>query len=165
MTRTLILMRHAKSSWDTPMLDDHDRPLNKRGRKSAQALGDWMALEGFLPDQVLCSTAVRTQETFRGLDIALEPELRPDLYHADPSDMLAVLKEANGRTVLMIGHNPGIAAFAQALVAEDPDHDRFEDYPTGATLVVRFDIEDWGKLVPGTGAVVDFVAPRELTDI
>ncbi|WP_158969149.1 SixA phosphatase family protein [Chachezhania sediminis] len=165
MTRTLILMRHAKSSWDDPRLDDHDRPLNKRGRKSAVALGDWLALEGIAPDQVLCSTATRTQETYEGLKIPLLPQLRADLYHAGPAEMLEILREASGANVLMVGHNPGIAAFAERLVAEAPDHPRFHDYPTGATLIVRFDIGHWADLTPGTGTVLDFVAPRELTDI
>ncbi|WP_163025997.1 SixA phosphatase family protein [Chachezhania antarctica] len=164
MTRTLILMRHAKSSWGDPGLDDHDRPLNNRGRRSAVALGAWLAREGFVPDQVLCSTATRTQHTFKGLGIGVQPSLRPDLYHADPADMLAALRDATGQTVLLIGHNPGIADFAQQLVANPPQHDRFEDYPTGATLVARFDIEVWTALEPGTGAAAGFVIPRELTD-
>ena len=64
MTRTLILTRHAKSSWDAPVASDHDRPLNKRGRKSAPAIGTWLKQNGWLPDEVISSTSARTRETW-----------------------------------------------------------------------------------------------------
>jgi len=76
--------------------------------------------------------------------------------------MLAVLRHATGHQVLMLGHNPGIAEFAALLVAAPPDHERFDDYPTGATLVVSFDIADWSALHPGTGTVVQFLTPHDL---
>ena len=76
--------------------------------------------------------------------------------------MLDCLKDASGETVLMIGHNPGICVFAHELLASDPDHPRFEDYPTCATLVAEFDIDDWSALRPGSGVARDFVVPREL---
>lgn len=162
MTRTLILMRHAKSAWDDPMLDDHDRPLNKRGRRSATALGDWMRHAGLTPDQILCSSARRTQETCERLGLGLPAPPLPELYHASPAAMLDLLQQARGHCVLMIGHNPGIAEFAAALVADAPAHPRFADYPTGATLVAEFDIPGWDALTPGTGQARDFVIPREL---
>jgi phosphohistidine phosphatase len=67
MTRTLILIRHTKSDWDDSGLDDHDRPLNDRGRLSAPRIGAWLAEQGFEPDAVLCSTARRTRETWEGI--------------------------------------------------------------------------------------------------
>ena len=78
--------------------------------------------------------------------------------------MLDVLRKARGRCVLMIGHNPGIADFAQRLVVTPPDHDRFGDYPTGATLVATFDAPDWAAVTWQTGRTIDFAIPRELTD-
>ena len=78
--------------------------------------------------------------------------------------MLDVLRKARGRCVLMIGHNPGIADFAQKLVATRPAHDRFGDYPTGATLVASFDAPDWAAVTWKTGQTIDFAIPRELTD-
>ena len=162
MTLTLVLMRHAKSSWDDPTLPDHDRPLNGRGRRSAAVLGDWLRAGDIVPDQCLTSTARRTLETFEGLrlDIAAEPVAA--LYHAAPETMLAVLQEATGRTVLMLGHNPGIADFAHRLVRRAPDHPRFIDYPTCATLVARFDGDDWSEVGFAGGEAVHFVIPREL---
>jgi len=160
--KTLILMRHAKSSWDTP-LEDHARPLNGRGRISADAMGDWLRARKYLPDQALVSDAARTRETFARLGFVCDTAFEDALYHASAHAMLKALRAATGQTVLMLGHNPGIAEFASALVAEAPDHMRFFDYPTCATTVIRFDISAWSDLQPGTGTVQDFAIPRELT--
>ena len=99
-----------------------------------------------------------------GLNLSLEPKLMTRLYHAGPDVMFDTLREAEGATVLMIGHNPGIADFASAIVTTAPDHLRFFDYPTGATLVAEFDIESWKNLKSASGNVRDFVIPRELVD-
>jgi len=156
-------MRHAKSSWDNPALDDHDRPLNKRGKRSAKALGDWLRAKTIVVDQALVSSAARTVETLQRLNVKCDREILDELYHADPDDMFRILRGATGQTVLMLGHNPGISWFASDLVADPPDHPRFDDYPTGATLVARFDIDDWSELATGTGQCQAFVVPRELT--
>ena len=124
MTKRLILTRHAKSSWDDPLTPDHDRPLNERGKAAAADLGDWLASRGYVPDEVLCSDALRTRKTWSGIAPALPGtpilELKPALYHAGPDVMLAVLRHATGDTVMMIGHNPGIAEFAHRLVTRAP---------------------------------------------
>lgn len=164
MTRTLILTRHAKSSWDNPGLDDHDRPLNKRGVKSAKALGDWFRRTGLDPDQVLSSSSRRTCETFEGLGLDARPEFTSALFHASAEQMLQVLRGASGKSVLMLGHNPGIGGFAAGLAVEPPEHPQFFDYPTGATLVLRFDLDSWGSVAWRTGTVMNFVIPRELLE-
>jgi len=156
-------MRHAKSDWSYD-LDDHERPLNKRGRQSAYALRDWLGLNDYIPDQVLCSSAERTKETLFRLDIKTETTYLRELYLADAANILAVLKKATGESVLLVAHNPGIAWFAEQIVTQAPDHVRFADYPTGATLVVDFEIDDWEDIRPGSGATIDFAVPRDLTD-
>ncbi|MEM1074604.1 MAG: histidine phosphatase family protein [Pseudomonadota bacterium] len=164
--RRLILMRHAKSTWREIGLADHDRPLNKRGKRSASALGDWLRSKEHIPGEVLCSSSERTGQTFLGL--ALEPatqvKILKALYHADPQGMMDQLRNARANCVLMIGHNPGICDMAHRLVRNPPAHSRFEDYPTGATLVCDFDIAEWEKAEWFQGKVIDFVTPRELTD-
>ena len=162
MTRTLILMRHAKSSWSTPGLSDHERPLNDRGRRSATALGDWLRQMGHVPDEVISSSSRRTRETFDGLRFDMQANFTDDLYHAGAATMLKVLSRATGRTVLMLGHNPGIVEFAERIVRHPPDHTRFFDYPTGATLVVEFDLDDWTNITWKSGTVTGFAIPREL---
>ncbi len=162
MTLTLVLMRHAKSDWGSLGLADHDRPLNTRGLRDAPSLGQWLREKGHLPDQVLCSTATRTRQTLSGLGIDAPTAFLPALYHADPDTMHDALQRAQGRRVLMIGHNPGIAAFAEDLLQRAPDHPRFHDYPTCATLVAEFDLKSWADLRPATGRVLDFVIPADL---
>jgi phosphohistidine phosphatase len=166
MTKRLILTRHAKSSWDDPLTPDHDRPLNERGTAASADLGAWLASRGYVPDQVLCSDAERTRKTWSGIAPALPGtpilELKPALYHAGPDVMLAVLRHAAGETVMMIGHNPGIAEFAQRLVAHPPLSPDFAKYPTGATLIAEFAVDRWQDAGFGSGAVVEFTVPREL---
>lgn len=164
--KRLILTRHAKSAWDDPLTPDHDRPLNERGKAAAADLGQWLASRGYVPQKVLCSDAVRTRETWSGIAPALPAtplmELKPALYHAGVDVMLAVLKHAQADVVMMIGHNPGIAEFAEKLVAKAPLNAEFGRYPTGATLVVDFAVEAWDQVSFGQGVTVDFVIPREM---
>lgn len=160
--RRLILTRHAKSSWDDPTMDDHDRPLNDRGRRCARELGDWMASRGYEPEEVLCSTSNRTQETWQviaGAPLEVRPLVRMEsgLYHATPAQMMDYLKSASHPTVMIIGHNPGIAEFAASLPATAPVDPDFRRYPTAATLVVDFQIDDWSEVQAGSGSVMDFI--------
>lgn len=162
MTLRLILMRHAKSSWKDTTMDDHDRPLNGRGRRSAAALGDWLRQNGFVPDRILCSSATRCQETCAGLALGIPPQVIGALYHASPREMFGQLQRATGTCVLMIGHNEGIGVLAQRLPAEPVPHPKFGAYPTGATLVTEFDAACWRDIRPGTARAIGFVVPREL---
>ena len=166
MTKRLILTRHAKSSWDDPTMSDHDRPLNDRGKAAAADLGEWLASRGYVPDEVLCSDALRTRKTWSGIAPALPGSpiltLKPALYHAGSDVMMAVLRHATADTVMMIGHNPGIAEFAERIVAQPPLNPEFRRYPTGATLVASFEIDDWSEVDYGMGSVRDFIIPREI---
>ncbi|MEP1330414.1 histidine phosphatase family protein [Pseudophaeobacter sp.] len=162
MTRTLILTRHAKSAWDTNSPSDHARPLNKRGRKSAVALGHWLREIDQVPEQILSSSSQRTRETQALMGFDVPTVFIERLYHASSEIIFQALREAEQNRVMIVSHNPGIAAFAHAIVASPPDHSRFDDYPTGATLVVKFDIDTWADLNWSTGKVKDFVVPREL---
>ncbi|MCI2401104.1 histidine phosphatase family protein [Aliiroseovarius subalbicans] len=166
MTLRLILTRHAKSTWDDPLLADKDRPLNKRGRASAKAVGKWLARGGYGPQEVLCSSAVRTRETWAKIsDKLLHPPKAAyldALYLAEPDQMLAALQRAQSDVVMMIAHNPGSAYMAQGLVATPPDHGRFQHYPTCATTVIDFPVSDWSDVGWGKGQAVDFVVPRDL---
>lgn len=165
MALRLILMRHAKSGWDDPLLPDHDRPLTPRGVQAATRMGVWLADEGYLPDEALISSALRTRETWAGVAAALPdcPAAEvPALYHASPEIILRVLRTARGAALLLLGHNPGIAEAARLLLSHAPAHTRFADYPTGAMLIADFDLPDWTALRFGTGRAVDFTVPRDL---
>ena len=162
--RRLILTRHAKSSWDDPLMADIDRPLNARGRAAAHELGDFLASRGLEPEEVLCSTARRTRETWEGVASAVietRPEISfiEDLYLASPAMMLAALQTASAPSVMLIGHNPGIAEFAASLPAQPIYSPEFRKYPTCATLIVDFQIDDWSEVEPGRGSVLEFFTP------
>jgi len=164
MTLRLILSRHAKSSWDDQSIDDHDRPLNKRGRAGAEEMGVWLAQHDFVPDLVLCSTSARTCETWEIMAKAMPgtAELRKDraLYLASPEALLAKLNAVkDAQTVMIIGHNPGIGLFAAALAARAPQHPRFTHYPTAATTVMQFGEADWSKVNWNGGDVLGFEVP------
>ena len=167
MTLRLILMRHAKSDWDIPADGDFARPLNKRGREAATKIGKWLALHGYLPDLVLCSSAERTQETYGRVadEIGGNPQVEylKALYLAAPESMLQEVAEVmDVETVMLVAHNPGSAILANALAEAAPAHPRFDDYPAAATTIFEFDVRDWENIRPGMGQVVDFIVPRDL---
>ncbi|MER2509961.1 histidine phosphatase family protein [Amaricoccus sp.] len=163
--KRLILMRHAKSSWADAGQADIDRPLNGRGRRNAAAIGGWLRDQGYRPDEALVSSATRTRETWFEIAAVLgqgPARFLPELYEADPERMLGVLREAHGAGVLMIGHQPGIGSLARRLLADVPDDPEFAHYPTAATAVIDFDVEDWGAVAWNAGRLVAFVVPRAL---
>ncbi len=164
-TYRLILTRHAKSSWDAPV-GDHDRPLNKRGRRAAPAVGRWLAAQGYVPDIVLCSTALRATETWERLrpHLLAGPEVvfRGALYHASPVAMMFAVAERAETTVMLIGHNPGIADLAQGLVARPPAHHDFDRYPTAATAVIDLEGRNWAEALRTPGHLTGFAVPGDL---
>ena len=141
MTVRLILIRHAKSSWDKPV-SDHDRKLNNRGRASAAAMGNWLRENDYAPEEALISTAKRTREAFSGLKIAPKRmKFVNTLYHSSVRELMSALKSSTEKTVLIISHNQTCAAFAEMMTEIPPKHERFRDFPTCATWVAEMDIQ------------------------
>ena len=168
MPLTLILMRHAKSSWTDLSQDDFDRSLNRRGRLAAPMIAKWLVEKGHLADQVLTSGARRTQETWERMANQMPKtavmESNPALYLAGPDIMLSVLRSQTAPSVMMIAHNPGIAVFATRIAVQLPDHPKLSAYPTAATAVIEFDAATWANVDWSTGKVLDFVVPKDLED-
>jgi len=158
----LILIRHAKSGWDDPTIDDHKRVLTERGEKSTRAIGQWLMEQGHVPDRILCSDATRTQQTAGGLMAILSPaplmSLHPKLYHASPDTIADLIAAHPAQTLAVIGHNPGIGLLARDLLAEPPDHPQFDTYPTCATTVMQIGAQIAAK----RGNLTDFIVPRDL---
>lgn len=172
MALTLHLLRHAKSSWKDPGQADHDRPLNGRGRRAADAMGAFLAREGPPPTHVLCSSSARTRETWDRLRKFLDGEpdatFEPDLYLASAAGMLELLRSRGGEApcVLLIGHNPGTAELALKLAGsgdEDGWHRMRAKFPTGALATLAFEVASWSALAPATGVLRRFTTPRQLT--
>ncbi len=165
-TLKLILTRHAKSSWDDPTIDDHDRPLNERGEAGAERMGAWLADRGHVPALILCSTAKRAQMTARIMmeQFADRPELSliSGLYHASPDTILAKIRAANAADLMVVGHNPGLASFADLISETRPKHERFTSFPTTSTLISEVHRDSWADLKFGDAKMVNFVVPRDL---
>ncbi len=167
----LLLLRHAKSSWDDAGLSDFDRPLNLRGRAAAPLMGRHMADHALIPDRVLCSSSRRTRDTFA----AILPWMRGDfetqflrqIYECPGGTYAPVIRRHGGaaRTLMLIGHNPVIQDTALSLIGRgNPDLTGAigAKYPTAGLAVIDFDGEDWSALEPQSGRIVAFFRPREL---
>lgn len=171
--KQLVLLRHAKSSWDDPFLDDFDRPLAKRGRKAGKRLSAWFRTQEIRPDLVLCSPATRTRETLALIADAIGPGAEVDydkgLYLAETDDLLAKLRQSgrSAASVLVIGHNPGMQELAVALLSPGARKDRaklVEKFPTAAVACFDLAIPAWTDLQPGEATLTHFVRPADLDD-
>lgn len=170
---TLLLLRHAKSSWDEPGQRDHARPLSERGRRAAAAMAAHIRRSAIAPDLVLCSSARRTQETLAAIRPALPRdvpvETTDDLYEVGAGSLLERLRTipASVATLLLVGHNPGMEELAGRLAGPGGDRAAAEalgrKFPTGALATLAFD-GAWADLAWGTAKLTAFVAPRDLED-
>lgn len=166
----LMLLRHAKSDW-SGKVDDHDRPLTEGGRRASTLMGRSMAAQGLRPDLAVVSTARRAQETWKRAGPALAEHIlqrdEPRLYGASAEAILEVIHETQHdvRTLLLVGHNPGLGQLAVELVgtAREPAMARLQEkFPTGALAVVDFDVERWGDVSAGLGHLAWFETPKSV---
>ena len=170
--RSLTLLRHAKSSWDDDSIDDFDRPLNDRGRRSAKAMGKHLAAKNAAFDLILASPAERVVETLKGLEAGgwntNRVQFDPAIYHASTNDLLEMIRAAPGevRRLMLVGHNPVLGMLALQLSGEDNEGLRAqvaENYPTGALAEIALEIDDWNEAGPQCGRLVEFTVPRSLS--
>jgi len=166
--KTVYLLRHAKSSWDDPDLDDADRPLAPRGREAAARIAAHIRERGITPQLVACSPALRARQTLEGLGDAIgdaRVEIDPGIYDAHEADLLEILRRVDPgiESAMMIGHNPSIERLALLLAAESTLLDDLRrKFPTGALATLTFEVGDWQDLRAGGGELTEFVKPREL---
>jgi phosphohistidine phosphatase len=165
--KRLLLLRHAKSSWDDPSLVDHDRPLAPRGHKAADRMARHLRSNAPEVDLVLCSSALRTTQTLEHVGRAFghaEMVVEDGLYGAGDQELLerlrAVPEDVGG--VALIGHNPGVQDLATELAGAGDDLDRMRTkFPTGAVAVLEFD-GPWADLAGQGARLVAFVTPKDL---
>ncbi len=161
--KTILLMRHAKSSWNNPHLTDHDRPLNKRGEHDALRMGEWLNQNNIVPDMLLCSTATRAKMTAEGFleTCAFDGKVQylQSLYHGGPEDYfdaLIALPE-DIEYPMIIGHNPGMEYFLDLLCNVQ------EHMPTAAIAVIQLSIHNWSEINDDVeGQLINLWKPREI---
>ena len=163
MLTHLLIMRHAKSSWDDPELGDHQRPLNRRGERAATAVGEALTARGYAPQTIWSSDSTRTRQTamrlIRAIPGAQQVTFHPDMYHA-PAEQMLNLARAQGEPddverLMWLGHNPGWAALHAHFTG------RTHRFPTAACLVLaRRTAQDW--LAAESWRPLDLILPREL---
>jgi phosphohistidine phosphatase len=167
--RTVVLLRHGKSSWSDSTLADVDRPLAPRGERASKKLAKYIQRKRIRPALVLCSPSRRTRQTLEAVEASLGKrcavEVVPQLYGASEQELLERLHALpeSVSSVMLIGHNPGLHNLALVLASRGAHLPQLEEkFPTGAlaTLVVRS--ESWTALGPGAAELVDYVVPRQL---
>ena len=161
--KTLLLLRHGKSSWTDTSLADYDRPLKKRGREAAKRMGRLIRELNLVPDHILTSSAARavttaelaaTEAEFDG-----EVEVVPVLYHADPSAFVAIVSRIPNlfERVLIVGHNPGLEDWLDRLIGH------VETFPTAALAQIELPVDSWLELSTDTrGKLQGLWRPKEI---
>ena len=164
-SKRLALLRHAKSSWSDPQLEDHDRPLASRGRRAATRMGVFIQEEGLTPDLVLCSSATRARQTLELLELSSDTEvlIENELYGASATALLARLRRVDDVTqsVLLIGHNPSIQDAAISL-ARSPDAVAHK-FPTAALAELLLGNILWRDLRWGVADLRALTVPSSLS--
>lgn len=171
--KTLYLLRHAKSDWSDPSLEDFDRPLAPRGLKAAPRMGRAFRKQGLKLDLVLCSAARRAQETWEQFQSELKQDahvkVMRSLYLATPSRLLSTVRRVRepAQRVMLIGHNPGFHHLAVRLSgpASKPKalSKLWHKYPTGALAVIKFETATWSAVGDCPGRLVQFLRPKDMT--
>lgn len=161
--KTLYLVRHAKSSWDHPYLDDIDRPLNKRGQRDAPDMGKRLHSRGIFPDLIISSPANRALTTCKEIAKALgyakdAIEISDKMYHAGENRLLEIVRNTDDTwlSLMIFGHNPGFTDFANKLT-----HGDIDNIPTCGVFACTFDVDAWHQVGFGIGRELFFDYPKK----
>jgi phosphohistidine phosphatase len=166
-TRQLFVLRHAKSSWDDPGQDDHERPLAPRGQRAVRVLREHLQRSGIQPALVLCSSSRRTRETLEGVQLGGEQLIEPGLYGADAAGVIDRLRDVpdDVPSVMVIGHNPALQVLVLRLASRAGEPAEVAEvqrkFPTGALATLELDCA-WSELRPGCARLTSFIRPKQL---
>jgi phosphohistidine phosphatase len=168
----VMLLRHAKAEPAIPGASDRARVLAPRGRQQATELGQFMDRHCLTPARVLVSPVARTRETWECIATALPgapaAEYDERLYNAPASGLIAMIRDTDpvaGRSLLLVGHNPGLHQAAIELIATgdlDARQRLHEKLPPGGLVVIEFKLSEWSALHPLAGRLERFVTPGEI---
>jgi phosphohistidine phosphatase len=165
-TKRLFVLRHAKSSWDNPGLEDHERPLAPRGQRACAVMAEHLRTHRIEPDLVLCSSARRTRETLEGVAPTGRHIIDPELYSATAEGLINRLHRLpdDVGSAMVIGHNPTVQMLVLRLAGRDgADRAAVErKFPTGALATLMFDC-GWDELGPGCARLAEFLTPKEVS--
>ena len=161
--KQLILVRHAKSSWDEPDLADIDRPLNKRGKTDAPEMGLRLKKQGIMPELMISSPAKRARSTAKKIAKQLQYpkeniKFAEGIYEATPDNLLMLVKNVQGNpgTLMLFGHNPGITEFANSLTGIN-----IHNIPTCGIVSIQFDVDEWQQVEYKKGKLILFDYPKK----
>lgn len=164
MKRTLVMIRHAKSSWANPLQSDYERPLNERGQHDAPMMGERLKRQNILPDLVIASPAKRAKQTAKKIAAAIgydedKIQWQEKLYHCIPSVFEEVLHEVGDdvKTVFIVAHNPGITEFANEVSAKF----KIDNMPTCAVVGIEFETDQWNEFTNASKKVFLFDYPKK----
>ena len=160
--KTLLLLRHAKSSRDDPTLNDFDRSLNDRGKDDAKLMGRWLGRQQIVLDAAISSPAKRARQTteifLKAADVSLAASFDERIYEAGLQQLITIVSEIDPsrNTVLLIGHNPGFEDLAESLTGQ---HIRLA---TATLAGIELSVEEWRDVRPRAGKLRLLVTPKEL---
>lgn len=165
--KTIILVRHAKSSWKDPNLDDFDRPLNTRGKRNAPFMGQKLKERQIMPDLMLSSPAQRAKKTAIAIAKAIDYpkkgiKYNDNMYHTSASYLLEMVRGQDDKhdTIMLFGHNPGFNDLADMLLEKNPVH----NIPTTGVYCIGFEVDSWKKVREGKGGAIFFDYPKRYKD-
>jgi phosphohistidine phosphatase len=170
--RRLLLFRHAKATRSGHGIEDRSRALVDRGRKDSATIGAYLAADALVPDRVIVSPAVRTQETWKfaapEFRTVVDAHMAEQLYDATPAAIMAVIKQTppSVHSLLIIAHNPGLHELAQMLVVSGNANARAqlkEKLPTAGLIIIEFAFDDWRELRRESGRLERYITPKLLT--
>ena len=161
--KKLFIVRHAKSSWDFPELDDYDRPLNKRGKKNAPEMGMRLAKRLVKPDMIITSPAKRAASTARRIAEEISFPFKninrePQFYHGSVGDIISIMQgvSADVKTLMIFGHNPILTDLTNYLSGSD-----IYNIPTCGIAEMEFDVSSWGKIGKKSANLISFDYPKK----
>ncbi|WKK78047.2 histidine phosphatase family protein [Marivirga salinae] len=159
--KQLILLRHAKSSWDFPHLNDYNRPLNERGKRDAPKMAKWLSSQEIKADLIISSGAERAKNTAIAFQALLNTpmEIDDNLYHASRSKLLNIIKQtdSNVKCLILVSHNPGLNDLADYLLSGFP-----ENIPTTGIVSFKLDIQKWSEASHKNASLHFFQYPKNL---